>query len=175
PLISFSILSIILILTIAPGAILNGLILATILRAETLQTPSNIFLCNLAISDLTVCLVAQPLALAWKWSERGQASYAIMCPLTLATWLISSQFSGVSLMTVTAASIDRYLALYLHLMYTSSVTSKRVAMVCAFAWFASTLNAFSSFAGLTTFNALCSVFLPLCVVTIAFTYFKIFK
>ncbi|EDO36985.1 predicted protein [Nematostella vectensis] len=172
---STNILSMLLLLTVVPGAILNSLILATIWRVKPLQTPSNLFLCNLAISDLAVCVIAQPLALAWRWSEMNNSSYDIVCPLAVITSLASSQFAGVSLVTVTVASVDRYLALYLHLMYTSSVTTRRVGIVCAFTWFASTFVVFMAFAGRSTYNALCSALLPICILTVAFSFFKIVK
>lgn len=111
----------------------NLCILITIWRTSHLHTPSNILLFCLAVSDLGVGLLTQPLAVINTVAKiRGIISTA--CVTGAAAAVLSTYLCGVSLLSVTAVSVDRYLALYLHLRYKQLVTNKRVIALLVYTW-----------------------------------------
>ena len=112
----------------------NALVLAAILRTPSLRSvPSIIFLCSLASTDFLVELVGQPFYIA---SELYHSSDG---PLSKVEALISVSLCGVSLATMTAISVDRFLALHYHVTYANLMTTKRVIFASASLWFVSIL------------------------------------
>ena len=96
----------------------NSLVLAVILRTPSLRSASAVFLCNLAISDLLVGLVVQPVYIANEFTSS-------VSPLNHAENSLSVLACGVSLVTMTALSVDRCLALHCHMRYPNLMTQKR--------------------------------------------------
>lgn len=109
----------------------NLVILIAIWRKPTLQVPSNILLFFLALSDLGVGLFAQPFIVVYT-AAKLQGFISMACVSLQVAAVLSTYLCGISLLSITAVSIDRYLALYLHLRYKQLVTNKRVikALVC---------------------------------------------
>ena len=154
----------------------NAFIIIVIWRREVLQVPSNIFLCCLAISDLVVGLISQPAFVIYKVAEI-KGYFNVYCAarmfLSCSGWL----FSGVSLLTLCAISVDRYLALKFHLRYTAIVTVPRVlATVIGFWLFCAT------FIGLVFVirknshsNVMRIVFLLIILFLTAVAYMKVFQ
>ena len=56
------------------------------------------------------------------------------CSSGIAVALLATYLGGISLLSITAVSIDRYLALHLHLRYKQLVTNKRVIALLVSAW-----------------------------------------
>jgi len=111
----------------------NLFILKAIWRTSTLHTPSYIILFCLALSDLGVGLLAQPMVVIYTVAKiRGFVSMACVTGIVVA--LVATYLCGISLLSVTVVSIDRYLALYLHLRYTQLVTNKRVVALLVYTW-----------------------------------------
>ena len=82
----------------------NVFLLVAILTTPSLRSPSILFLCSLAVSDLLVGLVVQPVYLAYQLNpEQGFKD---------AFGALSSLGCGVSLCTMTAISLDRFFALH---------------------------------------------------------------
>ena len=111
----------------------NALVLTAILRTFSLRSaPSIVFLCSLAVSDLLVGLVAQPVyisnALILIYSDSSPA-------LKQATEVMFFLACGVSLSTMTAISVDRFLALRYHMRYSGLMTVKRALFTIAGIWF----------------------------------------
>ena len=104
----------------------NCAILITLWKTPSLHSPVNILLASLAVSDLTVGLVVQPLFMAatLKQDSTIQAIY-----LALSAFLCS-----VSFYTTTAIGVDRFLALQLHLRYDAVVTPFRLIGMVIFLW-----------------------------------------
>ena len=96
----------------------NALVLVAILRTPSLRSPSVIFLCNLAVSDLLVGLVVQPVYVAAEIAITVRA-------LLQAAKLMGFAGFGVSLTTMTAITVDRFLALHYHLQYPNLMTTSR--------------------------------------------------
>ena len=112
----------------------NALVLATILRTPSLRSvPSTIFLCSLAITDFLVGLVVQPVYIA------NELQYSAGGPLYKVENFISVSLCGVSLLTVTAISVDRFLALHYHVTYPNLMTTRRAMTTSASLWFVSIL------------------------------------
>ena len=112
----------------------NAFIIIVIWRREVLHVPSNILLCCLAISDLLVGLISQPAFVIYKVAET-KGYFNVYCAARLLQSCSGWLFTGVSLLTMCAISVDRYLALKLHLRYTAVVTVTRVLAVVIGFWF----------------------------------------
>ena len=111
----------------------NALIASVIWRTKSLHCPSNTLLCCLAVTDFLTGLVVAPLNIATKLGEikRNTRLYCVAGVAgSLATWIVAS----VVFLTLTLISMERYLALRLHLRYKTLVTSKRILNVFAFVW-----------------------------------------
>ena len=112
----------------------NVLVLFAILRTPSLRSlPSNIFLCSLAITDFLVGLIVQPVYIANRLHHSSGRTLAIVEDL------MSFFLCGVSLKTITAISVDRFLALHYHVTYANLMTTKRVMNASASLWFVSIL------------------------------------
>ena len=91
-------------------------------------------LIGLALSDLGVGLILQPLYIAFLLSFAKNGAV----PLTCVTFVVISIFGPVltcvSFGTVVTISVERYLALCLHLRYDDVVTVKRVRIFLTSLW-----------------------------------------
>ena len=97
------------------------------------SVPSTIFLCSLAITDFLVGLVVQPVYIA------NELQYSAGGRLYKVENFISVSLCGVSLATMTAISVDRFLALHYHVTYPNLMTTKRAMNTSASLWFVSIL------------------------------------
>ena len=113
----------------------NALVLVAILKTPSIRSPSVIFLCSLAVSDLLVGLVAQPVYIA--------AEIARTVRLSQAADTVGFAGCGVSLATMTAITVDRFLALHYHLQYPNLMTTSRAIYTIITIWFIITLFSFS--------------------------------
>ena len=111
----------------------NAFIIIVIWRREVLHVPSNLLLCCLAISDLVVGLISQPAFVIYKVAEI-KGYFNVYCAARMFFFCSGRLFSGVSLFTLCAISVDRYLALKLHLRYTAVVTAPRVLTTVISFW-----------------------------------------
>ena len=96
----------------------NALVLAAIIRTPSIRSTSMIMLCSLAVSDLLVGLIAQPIFIALKVTK-DRSVYHVWS-------MIGPALCGASLLTITAITVDRFLALHYHMRYTTLVTKSRV-------------------------------------------------
>ena len=119
----------------------NILVLSAIWKTSSLRTPSIILLCGLATTDLAVGLVVQPLFLSMELTLHHSNSVEFPCTLAKAYISLSYLACSASLLTVTAISLDRLLAIQYHLRYASVVTVPRVIFVIILNWLLSGLVA----------------------------------
>nr|XP_058965236.1 adenosine receptor A1-like [Pocillopora verrucosa] len=106
----------------------NILILIALHKETTLHAPSKLFLRSLAITDLLVGVISEPLTITYWMSavrKRQDDCYNALFTSFIASYLLC----GMSLLTLTAISVDRLLALTLGLRYRQVVTVKKA---CAF-------------------------------------------
>ena len=146
----------------------NSLVLAAILSAPSLRSPAILLLCNLALSDLLVGLVIQPLFIAH--------SFNLTARLLTSIWLIMSYSAcGISLCTMTAIAVDRFLALHYHLRYSTMVTSFRIKTILTALWLKSFIFSGIYFWSVRIFFLYITIFVCLCLIISVFCYVRIFK
>lgn len=114
--------------------LLNAIVVVAIWRTPSLhREPKNILLCSLAVSDFLVGFSSQPSFLIAEtfliFGQRERYCYAVFVHF-YTSWL----FSGVSFLTLSAISIERYLALRFHLRYTELITKNRVVITVIIYW-----------------------------------------
>ena len=93
---------------------LNRLVLVSITRTPSLISPSNILLFALAFSDLCVGVIVQPLFITWKFVKYTFSGTSLGMFSSVHAFF-GSVLCAVSFSNVTLLSVDRFLALYLHL------------------------------------------------------------
>ena len=109
---------------------------------KTLSLPKNLktLLLSLAVSDLGVGLLVQPMYIANIIdSQQNNATNDTDNVIYLALLIPVNLFIFASLFSVTALCADRFLAIHLHLRYQELVTYQRVAAVVASIWVSSAL------------------------------------
>lgn len=112
----------------------NSVILQAIWKTQELHSPSFTLLFYLAVSDLLVGLICQPFYVAYKLAELGNDCFSAYCVLRMIQTISGWTTSGVSLLILSVVSVDRLLALTLHLRYTTIVTVPRVRGTAIFLW-----------------------------------------
>ena len=112
----------------------NCIILLAIRKTRELHSPSFVLLCCLAFSDLIVGLICQPFFVAYVIAELMEESFSVYCSLRMIHVISGWITSGVSYVTLAAVSIDRLLALTLHLRYNMIVTVPRVFIAVFVIW-----------------------------------------
>ena len=144
----------------------NALILLA-LRKElaSLKPPSKLLYRNLAITDLCVGIIVQPLAVVY-WISVVYESWSTCYYAFLAVSITGSMLCLVSLIILTAISVDRLLALLLWFKYQRVVTRKRSYITVAIIWVL-------SLAGLVSYVCV-FIIASLCILTSIFSYTKIF-
>ncbi|XP_078355391.1 melanocyte-stimulating hormone receptor-like [Oculina patagonica] len=149
----------------------NALIIVALRKVTSVHLPSKILLGCLASTDLCVGLITQPLFVAYKLSPE----YSKRCHyLRILSDTIGLTFCGVSLLTLTAISIDRLLALLLRLRYRQVVTLRRVWAFVVSVWLSCAATAILRFYNFLIPLTFAFIVLFLCIVTSSFCYTKIF-
>ena len=118
----------------------NSLILLAIWRTPTLHTPSIVLLSGLALSDLAVGLIVQPLWIFYKITMI-QRNRVLSSNLGSKWYPLSEMLTAVTFLTVCAVTFERFLALKLHLRYHELVTFNRLHLVLGTIWVSSSLFA----------------------------------
>ena len=152
----------------------NALILIALHKDSSLHRPSKFMFRCLAVTDLCVGIISQPVFAAELIFETHDLQH--LC-YQFSKWgnIISIVFSGVSLMTVTAISVDRLLALSLGLRYRQVVTLKRVRAIISGIWLGCiAVSLMKRFWSAAIFSRVMSITIILCLVTSAFCYTRIF-
>lgn len=151
--------------------ITNTVVLVAILSTPSLRSSSAIvFLCSLALSDLLVGFVVQPLSIA-----KELVNYVDISLLKRVTNIFATFLCGVSLFTSTAISVDRYLALRHHMRYVILVTTKRAIYTSTSLWIFCILLSFIGFWNKTTYFLGIAVSILICVLISSFSYVRIFS
>ena len=151
----------------------NALILVALHKESSLHPPSKLLLRSLATTDLCVGLISLPLFVTYCMSivseQWNMCRYA-----SAASFTTANIFCGVSVLTLTAISVDRLLALLLGLRYRQVVTLKRTYVIVIMFWVVSTLISAMQFWNplITLWSGIIAT--SLCLVTSIFSYSKIF-
>lgn len=111
----------------------NALILAALKKTTSLHSASNSLLCSLALSDLMVGLVVQPMHVIYcVYGVIGGPR--VRCYSRIIFAWTSDYFIAVSFLTIVAISLDRYLTLCQRHAYRSAMTPGRTRAVIAVLW-----------------------------------------
>ena len=169
--ISFSAVNILLSITAILG---NSLILAALHKESSLHPPSKLLYRCLATTDLLVGLVNQPLYAAG-WMSVVYEHWSFCRYARDATVISSYVLCGVSLMTMTAISVDRLLAMLLGLRYKEIVTLRRTYIILAIFWIVSLVSGLFFHLNYRITFWLSFTGAPLCLVISIASYTKIFR
>ena len=166
--------------TLVANCVLNGFlsytaIVLNIITIQALRKTSSLpktlktLLLSLSISDLGVGLLVQPLYVAFLAMEITKNSKNTD-NIIAAYWAIpNSLFLFASFFGVFAITVDRFLAIHLHLRYQELVTHKRVVAVVISFWVFSVIACFRY----ESIHVL-SVMSVVCIITTGLLYCKIY-
>ena len=151
----------------------NTLILVALHKETSLHPPSKLLYRNLAITDLCVGIIVEPLYVT-NWTSVVKERWDV-CYYSIRT----AAFSGytlcvVSALTLTAISVDRLLALLLGLRYRQVVTYRRTCITVTGFWILSIVGASTIFLNRRITSWYQYIGTALCLVTTIFAYAKIF-
>ena len=151
----------------------NSLVLVALHKTRSLHPPSKLLFLNLAITDLCVGIIVEPLHVSYLMSvvsERWDICYYAFLSSIITSYIMCS----VSLLTLTTTSMDRLLALLLGLRYRQVVTLKRTRMTVAILWILSIVSTSSYFWDIRILVLWGKISVPLCLVVSGISYTKIF-
>ena len=147
----------------------NTLILVALHKESSLHPPSKLLYRNLAVTDLCVGIIVEPLKVA-SWISMVNKKWKICYYVSLTNSLSALLVCTVSLFTLTALSLDRLLALLLGLRYRQVVTLRSIYITEVILWILAIIFTFIyvwiPFVRLWLFRTV----LPICLVTSVFSY-----
>ena len=114
--------------------VLNLLVMIAVKTKVRLQSMSNMALACLALTDVMVGLVVQPLFIAQIWNIIQGETTASACSIQIASKLSSFLFCLSSIVHLSLISVDRYIAIMPPYIYLQTVTKHRVLIATALAW-----------------------------------------
>ena len=145
----------------------NALVLAAIIRTPSIRSTHMIMLCSLAISDFLVGLVAQPIYIAEQLTgDHNTHRVSVMTGFSLC---------GVSFLTITAITVDRFLALHYHMRYATLVTKSRVKYTIIFIWLISFLLSWFYFWTTRVHSLITGIITIICLLICTFFYIRIHR
>ena len=151
----------------------NTLILVALHKETSLHPPSKLLYRNLAITDLCVGIIAEPLIVTY-WTSAVKERWDICYYANRAQTFSGYTLCSVSLLTLTAISVDRLLALLLGLRYRQVVTLRRTCITAIGFWILPMVASSTLFWN-SPIRSWCQYMgTVLCLVTTIFAYTKIF-
>ena len=151
----------------------NTLILVALNKETSLHQASKLLYSTLAITDLGVAIIVEPLAVTY-WTSVVNEKWNICYYTHFARDISAYALSSVSFFTLTAISFDRLLALTLGLRYRKVVTLKRTLTSVLVSWVFSSIVASSIFFEIQIILWFAKVGFALGIVTTVLSYTKIF-
>jgi len=157
---------------------LNSITIHAIRKTSSLPKPLRTLLLSLAVSDLGVGLIVQPLYNAClvielqQNNENNQSFNATSIAYRITGFILSfASFFGV-----VSLSADRFLAIHLHLRYQELVTHKRVIAVIISIWVLSAIisSMFDYWNLGDIFKVILGIVSTACIIIITFFNFKIY-
>ena len=151
----------------------NTLVLVALKKESSLHPPSKLLYRNLAITDLCVGMIAEPVYVAYFMSVLSD-KWDICFYANLLSFFTGYVFSAVSLFTLAVISVDRLLALLLGLRYRQVVTLKRTLMTLIGGWILCIVGILAYLWDPIVTSWCVRVALSVCLVTSFVCYVKIF-
>ena len=118
----------------------NALILVALRKISSIYPPTKLLFRCLAVTDLCVGLLCQPLDVFFILADFRHINYIKDIPSVIHNFFVDVFFAA-SALTSAAISVDRLLALLLGLRYRHVVTLCRVRVLIACVWFIAVSNA----------------------------------
>ena len=151
----------------------NILILIALRKVTSIHPPTKLLFQCLAITDLGVGLISQPLMATLMLLVDNIDIKIWKVLFFYLSWPLSIAFCGVSVFTSTALSVDRLLALFLGLRYRHVVTLKRIRAVLACGCLALLSIMSVWYFHAKTARITMPIFWTLCLIISLFSYTKI--
>ena len=145
----------------------NALVLAAIVRTPSLRATHMIMLCSLAVSDFLVGVIAQPLYIAEQLTKDRLAHHISV--------IMGYSLCGVSFLTITAITVDRFLALHYHMRYATLVTESRVKYILIIIWLISFLGSGFNFWNTHVHRFITGIIPIFCHFICTFCYVRIYR
>ena len=152
----------------------NFLILVALHKESSLHPPSKLLYCCLATTDLLVGLTSLPLY-ALYWMSVFQEHWSLCRYVRDVAYITGYVLFLVSLMTMTAISLDRLLALLLGLRYKQIVTLKRTYIIVTTFWVFTLVASLSGLFYHRIFFMYSYLVMSFCLVISFASYTKIFR
>ena len=152
---------------------LNIVTIYTIRKTSAMAKTLKTLLLSLACSDVAVGLFSQPIYTfsLVKWLQLDNLNCNTYLVLNISGYL----FSTASFLGVVAVSVDRFLAVHLHLRYQELVTHKRVVVVMISKWVCSAFISLMILWGLpSTRDLLCTLIAALGFIITFVVYIRIY-
>ena len=124
----------------------NFLVIHALWKASLIPPTIKTLFLSLAISDLAVGILSQPMfgviiAVMLRRLSNGQHNFALFCPTVLTVcYYFMFGLSFASFLNVIIITLDRLLAVRLHLRYQELVTLKRLIIVLVALWITSAIG-----------------------------------
>lgn len=124
----------------------NFLVIHALSKASLIPPTIKTLFLSLAISDLAVGILSQPMfgviiAVMLRRLSNGQHNFALFCPTVLTVcYYFMFGLSFASFLNVIIITLDRLLAVRLHLRYQDLVTLKRLIIVLVALWITSAIG-----------------------------------
>ena len=145
--------------------VLNIITMQALRKTSSLPKTLKTLLLSLAVSDLGVGLLVEPLFVAFLVMEKNSTAYSTV---KLARSIPAKILVFASHFGVFALAVDRFLAIQLHLRYQELVTHKRVVAVVISLW------VFSASISFRSPRIMRAVIALVCVITTGLLYCKIY-
>ena len=145
----------------------NVLVLTAMLPTPSLRSLSTIFLCSLAASDLLVGFVVQPIYIGFRLNPGPELEHLAYIFVSLAC--------SVSFCTMTAISVDRFMALHFHLRYPDMMTIKRAVNISLSLWFLACTTSCIRLWNVTYAKLVMALGIAICLIVSNLLYIKIYQ
>ena len=154
---------------------LNIITIQALRKASLFPRTLKILLLSLTISDLGVGLLVQPLYVAHLVTiieqRNNNSAYDTM---SKAYFILSNLFALKSFLGVVTLTVDRFLAIHLHLRYQELVTTKRGVAVEFSAWVLSASISFISLYSFEISSIISAIIVAVCIIITGLLYCKIY-
>lgn len=152
----------------------NILILTSLRKTTRVHAASKALYFSLALSDLGVGIVVQPLFVVRLLV--GKEGLIDLCRIMGTIVNVAGVISvGVSLQTLSLISVDRVLAIRLKMRYKEVATISRIRAILAICWFFSTSHALTLFLSPALFSLFQILGIVMCVTVSTISYVIIFR
>lgn len=137
--------------------------------SSSLRPPSKALLFSLALSDLAVGALVQPLYVMYKAAEIND-NFGLFCIAGVGFHLSANVFSAVSFLTVTAIAMDRLLALHLQQSYNATISLRRATIVLLLLWSSTSLWVVTWFENIRIYQVFNITMVCVCLIICASAY-----